>query len=198
MHVRLIALALPLALGIACSHTRSKESASSAPPQTGEQTATAPTDAAAPGTTTGSAAPAPSRTDVPQGTDTAPDANVAGAPPQPGTDTGTSSPTASAEDPIIEQGDPVKAHAEDSVVSGKIARVARRFLVIQSDSGDQSTLFIVPETTIQVDGQDAHRSDLKEGQDVRASFDEQDGHYVAVKIRASAGAKATSPDAPGH
>jgi hypothetical protein len=209
MHVRVIALALPFALGIACTHARSHGTARTANPQTaGEQTATAPapsTDSSAPGTATGSAAPAPSGTDTAQSTNESSASREPSAPAlPPGSDTGSTASAQSDEasgstaskDPIIEQGDPVKGHAEDSVVSGKIARVLRRSVVIVSDSGDQSSLLIVPETTIEVDGRDAHRSDLQEGQDVRASFDEVNGRNVAVRIRAGSGARAPSPDDP--
>jgi hypothetical protein len=260
MHVRAIALALPLLLGIACSTTqkRSTRSAGTAAVQTGQtnsnETTSEPRTAqeSATGTsgadtgTAGSAASglpssnettseprtageattspgepetssssAATRSGLPSSNETTSEPRTAQespASPTSPTDTETRSSTGAGDasssassgstasrDPIIEQGDPVKGHAEDHVVSGKIARVSRRMVVIQSDAGERSSLFLVPETTIEVDGQDAHRSDLKQGQEVRASFDEVNGRNIAVKIRAGQGAdKAPSPDDPSY
>lgn len=113
--------------------------------------------------------------------------------------TGSASGSGASQDPIIEQGDAVKGHAEDSVVSGRIARISRRTVVIESDAGAQKSLVLAPETAIQVDGQDAHRSDLKEGQEVRASFSEVNGREIAVKVRAGKDATgAVSPHDAEH
>ncbi|HEY6099892.1 MAG TPA: hypothetical protein VIW03_10710, partial [Anaeromyxobacter sp.] len=115
--------------------------------------------------------------------------------PSPSADTATGSGATAAQDPLMQPGDRIKAHSDDNVVSGKIARVSRRMVVIETDAGEQKPVFIVPETQIQVDGQDAQRSDLKQGQDVRASFNNVDGRDVAVVIHAGAEANA-SPDDP--
>jgi colicin import membrane protein len=181
----------------------------SEPRTSSENTASSPS-----GASTGE--PATARSGLPPGGQTTSEPRTANEPPataSSGNDTtgsagmgrsGSASGSASAggsgsQDPIIEQGDPVKAHAEDSVVSGHIARISRRTVVIESEAGAQKSLVLVPETTIQVDGQDAHRSDLKEGQEVRASFSEVNGREIAVKVRAGKDtATKASPDDAEH
>ena len=50
--------------------------------------------------------------------------------------------------------------------------------------GEEKTLELVPQTMVKVDGQDATRTELKEGQEVRASFNQVEGRDVAVQIEA--------------
>lgn len=213
MHVRAIALALPLLMGIACTHAekRSSGTTSTSTVQSG-QTASSETTSEPKTTQEGTTSPSSSDTGASataQGgqtgtsqtgttaTTTEPrtsqestaSSSASGSDTAMGSSAGTAGATAS-KDPIIEEGDPVKAHADDEVVSGKIVRVTRRVLVIESDSGDQRSIFLVPETDITVDGQDAHRSDLQQGQDVRASYSTINGRDVAVKVRAGEDADA--------
>jgi hypothetical protein len=185
MHVRVIALALPLAMGIACTHTRSERSAQTtgttqaSTTQTGQpsQNEHGQPGPEAPGQIASNPNPATSGPgSSAQGTtgSQAPSSDA----------TGSASAGDLARDPIMENdNDPAKAHADDQVVSGRIARVSRRMLVIDSETGDQKTLFLAPETAILIDGQDAQRSELQQGQDVRASFNEVDGRPIAVKVR---------------
>lgn len=252
MHVRGFALALPLVLGIACTHTRSQKSADNATAKSGanqpSETATAPTPeprTAQPNTAPGAEAtaqggqvdqnqttseprtahdntaanspsgastgsPATASSGLPENNQTTSEPRLpqeTTAPNSPDTTSsamnqrngssssmGSSSSTGASasssdvtRDPIMERGDPAKAHADDTVVSGKIAKLTHRQLVIQTDAGERKSLSIVPQTEFQVDGKDAHRADLKEGQDVRASFSQVDGKDVAVKVRAGHG-----------
>ena len=57
---------------------------------------------------------------------------------------------------------------------------------------------VVPQTTVQVDGQDARSADLQEGQPVRASYTDSEGRDVAVEIHAgqdaSGGSSGALPD----
>jgi hypothetical protein len=85
----------------------------------------------------------------------------------------------------MEPGPAVKGHAEDRLLSGQVTQVSGSSLVVQSDTGGPRTLEIVPETSISVDGLDASRSDLREGQEVRASYSNVDGRDVAVEIHAA-------------
>jgi hypothetical protein len=78
----------------------------------------------------------------------------------------------------------MKGHASDRVVSGRVASASDDELVIESDQGSRQTLRIVDETLVTVDGQDRKATDLKEGQQVRASFNELEGKQVAVKVEA--------------
>ena len=136
MNVRAVALALPLAAGMACMHSQGTGAMGSA------QTA------------------APSA-------------------PQPQAAAGTAT-----QDPIMQPGPAVQGHAGDEVVAGRIAGVAGDTVSIETQQGSTRTLQVVPETGIQVDGQDASIQDLAEGQPVRASFDRVDQQDVAVKIHA--------------
>jgi colicin import membrane protein len=199
MHVRVIALALPLAMGIACTHTRSERSAQvSTSGQTGQTASNQQGQAGAehPGQTASNQAtsePSNASQGVTGRQEPSSESEVGrsgstGSSATAGTDT-----SGFARDPIMENdNDPAKAHADDEVVSGRIARVSRRMLVIDSETGDQKTLFLAPETAIQIDGQDAQRSELQQGQDVRASFNEVDGRPIAVKVRVGQGAASGS------
>jgi hypothetical protein len=145
MKTRAIALAVPLAFGMACTHTGQ----------------------------TGAAARPPSEEQQASG-------GGAGAP--------------LARDPLMRPGPSIQGHSDDQIVTGQVAEATGSSVTIQTPQGEHRTLQIVPETAIEVDGQDASSADLAEGQPVRASFDVVEGQEVAVKIRAGdAAAGATSP-----
>jgi hypothetical protein len=97
-------------------------------------------------------------------------------------------------------GSDIKGHASDRVVMGTVSSMTSGTLSIASDTGGAAkTLHVVPETIITVDGVDARISDIKEGEQVRASFSEQEGRQVAVKIEAgpsTMGGTGTSADTP--
>ncbi len=78
----------------------------------------------------------------------------------------------------------IKGHDSDQVITGRIADASAGSLVIESDKGERHTLAVVDQTTVMVDGSDSSASALMAGQDVRASFNEQDGRNVAVKVEA--------------
>jgi hypothetical protein len=90
------------------------------------------------------------------------------------------------QDPIMQPGPRVQGHAGDELVAGRITEVTNDTVSVRTAQGDTKTLQIVPETEIQLDGQDASAADLGEGQPVRASFDLVDGQQVAVKVHAGA------------
>jgi hypothetical protein len=81
-------------------------------------------------------------------------------------------------------GEAVKGHASDHVVSGSIDRLSAQGVSILSDRGELLQLEIVPETAISVEGRDATHLELREGQPVRASYNEVEGRDVAVEIHA--------------
>ena len=161
MDIRKMALvmALPLALGIGCSTSGSSRTAGP------EGTAPAPAGTSA--TTQGS--PGSTGSDAEGG---APDERVAGA----GRSAGRHH--------VRRTGSDLKGHASDQVVMGTVASVSSGSLSIASDMGAAKTLHVVPETIITVDGRDGRIADIKEGEQIRASFNEQDGRQVAVKIDA--------------
>jgi hypothetical protein len=93
----------------------------------------------------------------------------------------------------------VRGHRDDEVVRGRLSAVSGDEVTIRSRQGERK-LKIVPQTVVTVDGKDAERSQLKEGQPVRASFLEQGGQQVAVKIevgRRAAGPSRPAPDRGG-
>jgi hypothetical protein len=181
MEIRKMALALPLAFGIACQTTDSNRTAR-------EDTAPAPAGTAA--TTQGSPGSV--------GNDAEGGAQTTATPDQTGAqrDTSGTSGSATAQDDGTLTGDrtagamggasDLKGHASDRVLMGKVESVSSGSLSIESDMGDRRTLRVVPETIITVEGRDGAIADLKEGQPIRASFNEQDGSEVAVKIEAGA------------
>lgn len=79
-------------------------------------------------------------------------------------------------------GEDMKRHSDDKVVEGKLSKISSKSVTITTDDGTDKMLQVVPETTIQVDGQDARNSDLQEGQPVRASYSNAEGRDVAVEI----------------
>jgi hypothetical protein len=89
----------------------------------------------------------------------------------------------------------IQGHGEDQIVAGRVAAATASEVTIQTPQGDNRTLQIVPETLVQIDGQDASSQALAEGQAIRASFDVVDGQEVAVKIRAG-GSEAAASQAP--
>jgi hypothetical protein len=79
----------------------------------------------------------------------------------------------------------LKGHASDQVLTGKVSKVSKKSLSIRSDQGERHTLVISPETLITVDGQDGKVTDIKQGHEVRASYNEMQGKKHAVKIEAT-------------
>jgi hypothetical protein len=171
MRIRAIAFALPLLVGIACKTSSTQRSAGTASAE-GQRTE----GQAQAGTTSPGASG-----DVYGGTSPGTSAGASGT--MPG-DTGS---TASSAD--------VKGHADDQVVTGKISQVSPQSLTIRSDDGADMTLQVVPQTTVQIDGQDASSTDLQEGQPVRASYSDAEGRDVAVEIHAGQGASGGSSGA---
>jgi len=181
-----LALALPLALGIAGCLTSSRAAQS-------EGTAPAPTSTGA----EGGAVATPGQTGQ----------TTPGEATQGGTSHGTSGSATARDDGTLTgehgastgMGSDIKGHASDQVVMGTVSSMTSGTLSIASDTGGARTLHVVPETIITVDGRDARIADIKEGEQVRASFTEQEGRPVAVKIEAgpsTMGGTGTSADTP--
>ncbi len=92
----------------------------------------------------------------------------------------------------------LKGHASDQVITGRIADASDKQVVIDSSDGRQQTLSVADQTVVTLGGQESSASSLQPGQDVRASFNEQDGRNVAVKIDAQPipGTGVTTPGSP--
>lgn len=171
MYVRAIALALPLVLGIAACKTSSTHGS-------GQTASTEPSQSSQNQTTT-----SPDRPEAEAGA-TASGTATTDSPTASGGVSGTMSGTAEA-----------TPHSDDETVTGKVTSITESSVAIQSDMGEEKLLELVPQTMVKVDGQDASRTDLKEGQEVRASFNHVEGRDVAVQIEAreSAGSTGTMP-----
>jgi hypothetical protein len=184
MNVRAIALALPLVVGVAACKTSSTQgstgsttASSTEPSQSSQNQSTAGhpetggnASASAtvdPGATSGSA----------QGSASAGTSGEASA----STSGGTSADMPAG---AYSSTTTPKAHSDDRTVTGKVTRISEDSLAIDSDMGMEKTLQLVPQTSVTIDGQDAHRTDLKEGQEIRASFNTVDGEDIAVEIEA--------------
>jgi Cu/Ag efflux protein CusF len=172
MYVRAIALAIPLALGLAAcktSHTQSESgrTATTEPSRTSTEQSTATATPSQPG------AEASASTSGTAGEATASGSTQGGVS---GSTSGAYGSGAGAMTP--------PAHSDDQTVTGKVTRVSERSVAIKSDMGEEKTLDLVPQTMVKVDGQDATRTELKEGQEVRASFNQVEGRDVAVQIEA--------------
>lgn len=76
----------------------------------------------------------------------------------------------------------VKGHADDQTVRGKLSKVSKEEVSITPKGGEAKTLKISPQTIVTINGKDAKPTQLKQGQQVRASYQSQDGDDVAVKI----------------
>lgn len=127
---RSIAIALPLALGLACSHGRSSQAQAEPSAQQRE--------------------PAQAAQDI--------------------------SPTPA---------EPLAGHSDDLMLSGRVLDVTPESVSIDTRDGQTKTLEIVPQTVVTLDGQSATPADIQQGQEVRASYNTQDGRDVAVTISAS-------------
>lgn len=79
----------------------------------------------------------------------------------------------------------VTAHTDDQTVTGTVSKFAKRSISIKSEQGEAKTLKIVPQTVVTMNGKTAKPSQIKQGQQVRASYNEQDGQDVAVTIDVS-------------
>jgi hypothetical protein len=198
MNVRAIGVAVALLLATACRTSSTQSSGAGgtarAPSDTGTSatgSAQAPTDTQptdTQGTSAGGSAQAPSDTSPSTaaeepGHEAQPGAGASASSDAQGTSPSSAS-SSTGQDPLVEPGPAIKGHASDQLVSGEIGEVSGSWLTISSYAGDETMLEIAPETTITIDGMEASAADLEEGQPVRASYSEVEGHAVAVEIEA--------------
>jgi hypothetical protein len=77
----------------------------------------------------------------------------------------------------------MSGHGNDEMVTGKLSKVnAEQITIAPKGGGEAKTLKLVKETVVTVNGKTAKPSQLKQGQNVHASYSEQDGDEIAVKI----------------
>jgi hypothetical protein len=180
MHVRALALALPFVLGIAC-RTSSTESSS-----TSGKTAAAEGSSYANDPASGVRAEEGTGTDAgntasTQSTTTS-SAEIAKSNPATSGSSATGS-TGTGRDPLMVQDhQPIKAHASDQVLSGTVSSAGSGSISVRSDTGQSKTLRIVAQTSITRDGVDVQGSQIQAGDQVHASFNQVQGDDIAVVI----------------
>ena len=70
----------------------------------------------------------------------------------------------------------------DQWVKGKVSKVSKGEVTITPKTGETRTLKIADQTVVTINGKDAKPSQLKQGQQVRASYSSEGGEDVATKI----------------
>lgn len=95
------------------------------------------------------------------------------------------------EAPLVKRGPEIKAHGSDQVISGRIGELSGDAVRIDAPGGVSRRLHIAPQTMI--DGELGNVGALREGQQVRASFNQAADEDVAVEIRPERPAGSSGP-----
>ncbi|MGC3996782.1 MAG: DUF5666 domain-containing protein [Anaeromyxobacter sp.] len=69
-------------------------------------------------------------------------------------------------------------------IEGKVSKVSSKSVTLQRDDAGSATLHTNKATKVELDGNTAHLSQLKPGQDVKASFNLQGDKPMAIEIKA--------------
>jgi hypothetical protein len=77
-------------------------------------------------------------------------------------------------------------HAADQHVAGKIAKISKDEISIQPSGASLMILKLNEDTTVSIGGKDAKWTQLKKGQVVRASYENVGGDDIAVRIESAA------------
>jgi colicin import membrane protein len=74
---------------------------------------------------------------------------------------------------------------QESAIAGKLADVSSDTLTVKTDDGRSVTLRVTGSTQVTVDGRERSIGDLREGEQVRASYDATSGDKTATRIEAT-------------
>jgi hypothetical protein len=74
--------------------------------------------------------------------------------------------------------------AGDLVFTGTVSDVYDDTVFVVNELGRTELIQVVPETDVIVSGREAQLSEIQEGQEIRASYEEREGRNVAVRITA--------------
>ena len=222
MSIRKLMVALPFALGIACSHSSSSKvhtgamwteqpgDVSDGGPQASAETANAqsPDSQAAqvkttsttvvaqagsgqdqggagssPGSSMGSPGGSSSGSSMgsSEGSDKGSPMGSGGSSESMGTDQSATGGSASGSD----MGAGSAAHEMDKHISGKLTKVSGEEITIAPKKGAPVTLQVSDQTTVTMNGKSSDHSQLKQGQSVKASYQEAGTQEVAVSIAVS-------------
>jgi hypothetical protein len=213
MSIRNLLVALPFALGIACAHSSKSQAPAStvgSPPdgpqaseQYGSVVTTAGTESSGKdqggtgSSSDGSSAGGSSMGSSSGGSKDAPGGAATGEQKEGSMGSGGSSETMgtdkSSEGGSAMGSSDMSGHAADHAVSGKLTKVSKKAVTITpKGGGSPMTLKIADQTVVTMNGKPAKASQLKAGQQVRASFQEEAAEEVAVKIDVSSKSHAKS------
>ncbi|MFY0526338.1 hypothetical protein ACN28I_25420 [Archangium gephyra] len=82
------------------------------------------------------------------------------------------------------------ANPADQEIQGTVTGMAAGSVTVRDRGGTTMTLELEDDTRFVRQGQQAARSQLREGMQVRASYDEDEGHYEATTVEILPGAAA--------
>jgi hypothetical protein len=82
------------------------------------------------------------------------------------------------------QREPEEERAGGLTFAGTVSDVYGDTLFVVNELGRTELIQVAPETRITVGGREAQLSDLREGQEVRATYEAKEGRNVAIRISA--------------
>ena len=82
------------------------------------------------------------------------------------------------------------ANPADQEIYGTVTGMAAGSVTVRDQGGTTMTLVVEDNTRFVRQGQQAARTQLREGMQVRASYDEDEGHYEATTVEILSGAAA--------
>jgi hypothetical protein len=169
---KLFVLALAAVAATACQTTGSKSTrtASSAPQRTDAAQSSARADAGSP--TAGGTRTQPGEVSGSVGTSDSGAQASAGGSMSSGT-YGSAGTSSSGE---------LRGHPTDQIVAGRVQKMSDDSITIAAQDGTSKQLKVSEATLVEIDGRQAKATDIREGQDVRASYNDVSGEDVAVRI----------------
>jgi hypothetical protein len=197
MSIRSLLVAVPFALGIACSHSAKSHASSSGSGSSGAQasapygdvvtTAGTATEKAGTGTSAeGSAGSSSSAGSQDSQSGTGSGSTMGGE--HKGSEMGSGGSSESmGSDKSAEGGSASAAAGAGETVAGKLTKVSKSEVTIAPKDGSPMTLKIGDQTVVTMNGKSAKPSQLKKGQSVHASYAEEGGAEIATKIDISSG-----------
>jgi hypothetical protein len=193
MSIRKLLLAVPFALGIACSHSSKSQTAASGGGSPGAQASsgyggTIVTTAGAPSTGSdqsgsGSSSSGGSASGSSAGSsEGAQDTQGGGAMGGQMGSGGSSETMGTDKSSQGEAAEGMSQHGGDKKVAGKLSKVSKSEVTVTAKDGTATKLKIADQTIVMMNGKEAKPAQLKQGQPVHASYQEQGDDHVAVKI----------------
>jgi hypothetical protein len=82
------------------------------------------------------------------------------------------------------QREPGEERPGDLVFTGTVSSVYEDTVFVMDELGRTELIRVVPETDIMVSGRKAQVSEIQEGQQVRAAYEEREGRNIALRIAA--------------